>query len=381
MLGLTLLPYRLMEMLQPNHQNHKVRTIRALLRAERWNEAAAKAQALIAEDEQNPWHYELLAKVQIQQQQFAAAVESLHRAIAIDPQIHWLHYHLGVALPKLGQVDQAIASLQESIRLHPSFAWAHYHLGELLLDQDKFAEATAVYREGLAQDARLPVKPQLEYAEHFAAGHPATVEILLKYPPKLHIHEGRLVCLGVSESLARFLEGHAQPGSHTLETGAGLSTIIFAMKGTHHTAVIPDPELAERIKTYCRRRQINPDQINFELARSETILPKLATDHALDMVLIDGRHAFPSPFIDWYYTTDRLNLGGIVIVDDTQLWTGDVLKQFLKMEAEWEMIDEFPQGNPTAAAFKKLQSGSNDKWWAQQPYAIQQAPVPAQVVS
>jgi hypothetical protein len=39
----------------------------------------------------------------------------------------------------------------------------------------------------------------------------------------------------------------------------------------------------------------------------------------LDLVLIDGDHAFPASFIDWYYTAEQVKLGGYVIVDDTNL--------------------------------------------------------------
>ena len=54
-------------------------------------------------------------------------------------------------------------------------------------------------------------------------------------------------------------------------------------------------------------------------------------------MLIDGSHAFPAPFIDWLYTASALKVGGHLIVDDTQLWTGHVLKQFLDEEAGWAL--------------------------------------------
>lgn len=63
-----------------------------------------------------------------------------------------------------------------------------------------------------------------------------------------------------------------------------------------------------------------------------------------------------------------------MMVDDTQLWTGKVLKDFLKLEPEWELITELPEHSPNSAIFKKNQEGSHDKWWLQQPYAVQQCP-------
>ena len=32
----------------------------------------------------------------------------------------------------------------------------------------------------------------------------------------------------------------------TIETGAGVSTILFAMKNTAHTCIVPDDKLVER---------------------------------------------------------------------------------------------------------------------------------------
>ncbi len=179
--------------------------------------------------------------------------------------------------------------------------------------------------------------------------------------------------LGVSNDLIGFLNQQVQPGDHTLETGAGLSTLLFAIKGAVHHCVVPDPELVDRIQAYCQRHQIPTQALTFHVDRSENILPQLQLE-PLDLVLIDGRHAFPSPFIDWYYTTNWLKIGGLSIVDDVQLWTGEVLRQFLKLEPEWELVAEVPADSPNSSVFRKLKEGSHDKWWLQQPYAVQQCP-------
>ena len=58
------------------------------------------------------------------------------------------------------------------------------------------------------------------------------------------------------------------------------------------------------------------------------MLPQLR-DKDYDFALIDGRHAFPTPFIDWYYIADALKIGGLVLIDDLHIWTCDLLKQYL----------------------------------------------------
>jgi tetratricopeptide (TPR) repeat protein len=371
---------KLFSNLRPDNVDQLHRLGGSLVEAKRYDEAIAIAQRLIELDYNNTWTYDILGKALNGQKRFPEAIVAYEKAIALDSDNSWAYYGLGVALTQIDQRQAAIDRLQQSIRLNPDFAWSYYHLGEVLLDEDRFADAIPVYEKALSLDRSTAfLQPKLEYAQHLQAQKPLDVETLLKHPPKLHRHQGRSVSLGVSTDLARFLARHTHANSHTLETGAGISTIVLMMQQTRHECIIPDPELAERIKAFCHSRHLNTDKLTFHLERSEIVLPQLKPG-PLDLVLIDGRHAFPSPFIDWYYSIDHLNIGGICIVDDTQLWTGDVLKQFLKQEAEWELLEEFPADQPTSVAFTKLKSGTNEKWWAEQPYAVEQGPVPAEIV-
>src|SRR6185503_19887034 len=111
------------------------------------------------------------------------------------------------------------------------------------------------------------------------------------------------------------------------------------------------------------------ERIGFHIGKSEKILPCLETNE-LDLLLIDGEHAFPTPFIDWYYTADRLRVGGVIIVDNTQLWTGQVLKRFLLEEPEWSLVEEF---STRTAIFKKEKAYSHEKRWGQQPYVLRKS--------
>ena len=47
------------------------------------------------------------------------------------------------------------------------------------------------------------------------------------------------VCYGLEPEVLRFLAGSASSNSKTLETGAGLSTLVFALRRTTHTAITP----------------------------------------------------------------------------------------------------------------------------------------------
>ena len=197
-----------------------------------------------------------------------------------------------------------------------------------------------------------------------------TLRQLLDDSPKLHRGVPHApTSYQLSDQALNFIDQNVDRTSHTLETGAGISTVLFAMKEANHTCVVPDPELVGRIKDYCQRRSIPVERINFHIGKSEKILPDLETNE-LDLVLIDGEHAFPTPFIDWYYTTDKLRVGGMIIVDDTQLWTGQILKRFLLEEPEWNLMEEF---SARTAIFKKERAYSEKKWWGQQPYVVRKS--------
>jgi predicted O-methyltransferase YrrM len=193
------------------------------------------------------------------------------------------------------------------------------------------------------------------------------VQNLLQNPPKLHTDEfGQPISWGLSDDVLYFLDKHVSNTFRTLETGAGLSTILFGLIGSQHTCIVPSKDQVDRIKDYCAQHNIPIQNISFEIDTSENVLPRLEIND-LDLVLIDGRHGFPTPFLDWYYASPKLKVGGTLIVDDTQIWTGRVLKEFLLLEPEWRLEEEF--SNKTAV-FKKLKEGSHSKEWNNQPYVF-----------
>jgi hypothetical protein len=137
---------------------------------------------------------------------------------------------------------------------------------------------------------------------------------VLNDSPKVH-GEGD-VSFQLSDEVLFFIDERVRADCcTTLETGAGISTIVFAMNHSRHFCITPDAAQAERVTGYCLGHGITMDAVQFEIGRSEQVLPRLALPR-LDLVLIDGRHGFPTPFIDWYYTAEALKSGGVLIIDD-----------------------------------------------------------------
>ena len=172
--------------------------------------------------------------------------------------------------------------------------------------------------------------------------------------------------MAVEEAVLRFIQAHVDNSSNTLETGCGLSTVLFALSGARHICITPATDEIDRIKEYCRQNLIALDKVTFHPGPSEKVLPGIECG-PLDLVLIDGRHGFPAPFIDFYYTAGKLKINGWLVIDDTWLWTGDILKQILLLEPEWRLEADF---KPRASVFRKLADGSQAKEWTEQSFVV-----------
>jgi hypothetical protein len=168
----------------------------------------------------------------------------------------------------------------------------------------------------------------------------------------------------LADDVLHWLDRNVQRGQRTLETGCGYSTILFALKGTRHTVISPIVEEHQRIRQWCKANGIDLSNVEFKLGRSEDLLPALKPE-PLDLVLIDGWHAFPAPFLDWFFTAKGLVINGYVLVDDTQLKTPRILRDFLETEqGRWELVTRFKRTD----IFRKVSRDVFIGEWHTQPY-------------
>ena len=192
---------------------------------------------------------------------------------------------------------------------------------------------------------------------------------LLRAQPKMHTGmSGQPFSWQLADDLLYFIDAHVDDRSRTLEIGAGVSTLLFALKGATHLCIVPAEDEVDRIKAFCREHEISLANVTFKLDRSDRCLPALSLS-GLDFVLLDGAHGFPIPFIDWYYTAGRLKNGGFLAIDDTEIWTGHILKMFLLAEPEWTLEADY---GPRSAVFRKLKDGGLGRNEWDQPYIVEQ---------
>jgi predicted O-methyltransferase YrrM len=190
------------------------------------------------------------------------------------------------------------------------------------------------------------------------------IDELLADPPIVHVEmcnpEGGV--WRTDRDCYEFLAKSCGPGSRTLETGLGISTVLFLRLGTQHTCIAPFESEISHLLAYCRDRGIALDRFELLAGRSEQVLPTLKGE--LDAVFIDGGHGFPIPMIDWYYAGSRLRRGGIVVIDDLEIPAVRLLKRYLDCDPRWV----FRSGTPKWAAFERLSEGPLLDEWTQQMF-------------
>lgn len=191
---------------------------------------------------------------------------------------------------------------------------------------------------------------------------------LVRRPPKLHVHRGRPISWGINRALADLLRREVSARSRTLETGAGVSTLIFLLLGATHDAISPDPDEASKILAYCTEHRIPTDRYVHHLARSEAVLPTLPLEPGLDLVLVDGDHAFPIPCLDWFYAARRLRRGGLMVLDDVSLWSVRIVADFLSADDAWQQIER----SRRFAAYRLLVDPDRalSRWWGEQRHVV-----------
>jgi hypothetical protein len=152
----------------------------------------------------------------------------------------------------------------------------------------------------------------------------------------------------------------------TLETGGGLSTVIFAAKGCDHTCIIPSNRLADRIQAYCRSASIDTNKLRFIISKSCDVIHQMNRSE-FDLVLIDGCHGFPTVFVDFYYAAKMLKQGGMLIIDDMHIYTCLLIARFMQSDPGWNVV------MAERAAFATKISDTIDKDYGSQPFVVRQS--------
>ncbi len=149
-----------------------------------------------------------------------------------------------------------------------------------------------------------------------------------------------------------FIADRCGPQWRTLETGLGLSTLLFVLLGATHTCIAPWTPEIKGLLSHCREREINTDRLTLIQGFSDEVLPTLQQTE-LDLFFIDGGHGFPTPMIDWYYGAGRLRRGGMLVIDDIHLPAVQLLLNYLDADPRWRRAEKTRKW----AAYERLGEG------------------------
>jgi Methyltransferase domain len=196
----------------------------------------------------------------------------------------------------------------------------------------------------------------------------AAARALIADPPRLHDWgrgwevggmTGRIGERVIAE-LARF------DSPRVIETGAGASTLLFcALEPAAVTSIAPDEGLRDRTLAAASERGISTDRLHFICDRSELVLPKLAEEgDCYEAAFIDGSHNWPAVFVDFCYLNLMLPVGGVMFVDDVQLYSVAQLYNLLRKQEEFEYVGL----DDKMATFRKVLDHPWLPEWRSQPY-------------
>jgi hypothetical protein len=180
--------------------------------------------------------------------------------------------------------------------------------------------------------------------------------------PSVHLDEEVHGVWHTDRECYELMAGGIEPGSRTLETGLGVSTVLFAMAGCDHTCVTWEQAEVDRLLEYCLTRQVDTSRIDFRVGPSDEVLPTLPRSE-LDLVFIDGGHGFPTPMLDWFYGASRLRRGGLLVVDDNQLPAVQLLTSVLDADERWSSV---ARSNKWAAYRRESEGTLREEFWRQE---------------
>lgn len=188
---------------------------------------------------------------------------------------------------------------------------------------------------------------------------PAVLEEIERLPGAWH------GCGSLSPRVLAALARHAagRPLRCSAETGAGKSTLLLSHVSERHLVFALD--LGGSVSQVRASPLLRSERVEFIEGPTQQTLPRTPLPHPLDLVLIDGPHAYPFPDLEYYYLYPRLTSGALLILDDIDIPTVRNLFRVLKADAMFSLLDVVH----TTAFFERTDAPTfdplGDGWWEQ----------------
>lgn len=174
------------------------------------------------------------------------------------------------------------------------------------------------------------------------------------------------VSWAVSAGVLSWIADHITPEMHTIETGAGHTTVLLAALAREHHCCTYSAVEAEKIRAYLDRIGVPQSKLTFSIGSTDATLPALDADARFDFAYIDGCHGYPFPSLDWHYLDKHLKSGGTVGMDNVELRPVREHCEFLEENGVYEFIGAVSEGY-FVRFYRKLRDQQRE--WIDQAYS------------
>src|SRR5579859_2773123 len=180
---------------------------------------------------------------------------------------------------------------------------------------------------------------------------------LARLTPDWHAHG--LFAQAATEGLLRNAKASIQ---HSLETGAGRSTLLLSNISADHTVfTVPDDSLEAVLSSPLLRK----DSVRVVEGPTQVTLPRFKFEHPIDLALLDGPHAYPFPDLEYFYVYPHLSTGALLVLDDIHIPTINHMFRFLREDSMFDVVEVVG----TTAFLRRTEAPAfptdEDGWWTQ----------------
>jgi hypothetical protein len=166
----------------------------------------------------------------------------------------------------------------------------------------------------------------------------------------------------------RRLSRHAadRPLARSAETGTGKSTLLLSHLSPRHVVFSEDDTgHGDSLAVVRASPLLRREAVEFVVGPTQHTLPAHRFDASLDLVLLDGPHAFPFPQLEYYFVYPHLARGALLVLDDVHVRTVNDLFRVLRTDPMFELLEVVDTTaflrRTAAPTFDPLRDG----WWLQ----------------
>ena len=157
----------------------------------------------------------------------------------------------------------------------------------------------------------------------------------------------------------------ARPIRHSVETGAGASTLLFSHMSPDHVIFAMDVG-TNSVPAIESSPLLRREAVTLVEGPTQVTLPRHQFTDPLQLVLIDGPHAYPFPDLEYYYLYPHLERDALLIVDDIHIPTISNMFEFIRADAMFDLQEVVE----TTAFFRRTDAPTfspvDDRWSTQQ---------------